>query len=250
MAFFLFGMAIQASAQVPRYYRNEPKNNDGKVLTVNMLFGGNKSGADLANRFGNAMNFGLGVDFMTSKDIIIGAQGIFFFGNNVLEDVLVKVRNEDGLIFGDGGGIAAISLRQRGISMGVHIGKLFRMEKEGRSGIRATIGAGFFQHKIRIQDDPQVSISQLSPDYKKGYDRLTNGVGITEFIGYQHLGKLRRINFFAGFEMTQAFTKNRRNYNFDTREADTENRLDFVYGFRIGWQLPFYLGEDSSEIRY
>ncbi len=250
LACFLFGMASQASAQVPRYYQNTPKNNNGKALTVNMLFGGHGSGADLGDRFGNHMSFGLGMDYITSKDLIFGAQGVISFGNNVEEDVIAVVKNEDGLIFGDGGAIATIDLRQRGMNIDAHFGKLFRLGKEGRSGIRATIGVGLFQHKIRIQDDPQVFISQLNDDYKKGYDRLTNGVGITEFIGYQHLGKLRRINFFAGLELTQAFTKNRRSYNFDTRSADTESRLDLAYGFRIGWLLPFYLGEDSGEIRY
>jgi hypothetical protein len=109
---------------------------------------------------------------------------------------------------------------------------------------------GLFQHKIRIQDDPQVVVSSLAGDYKKGYDRLTNGLAITEFIGYQHFAKNRLINFYAGIELTQGFTQNRRDYNFDTFERDDAKRFDGLVGFKLGWVLPFYLSDNPDEIFY
>ena len=250
LPFLMLFCATAASAQLPRYYRQQAKNNEGKLLTVDVYFGGHKTASDLFDRYGDHSSVGLGLDYFTAKDFIIGAQGNFYFGANVKEDVIAGVRNGSGLIFGNLGGIAEIQLRQRGLYLGGHVGKVFRLKKELRLGIRATAGAGFYQHKIRIQDDPQVGVAQLGKEYKKGYDRLTNGLGLTQFIGYQHLGKLRRINFLVGLELTEGFTKNRRNFNFDTRTADTRSRFDFVYGFRIGWQLPFYIGEDAAEIRY
>lgn len=243
-------ITINGMAQLPRYYQNAPKNNNGNLMTVDMLFGGHGSAADLGDRYGGFMSTGLGVDYITTNDFIIGGQGMILFGSTVKEDVIANVRNEDGLLFGDEGGIADIGLRQRGLKFDLHVGKIFRFKEESRSGIRATIGGGFFQHKIRIQDDPQVYVSQLNKEYKKGYDRLSNGIGITEFIGYQHLGKYRRVNFFIGVELTQAFTKNRRSFNFDTISANNDSRFDFSYGVRFGWILPFYLGEEASEIRY
>jgi hypothetical protein len=53
-----------------------------------------------------------------------------------------------------------------------------------------------------------------------------------------------------GLELTQAFTQSRRSYNFDTRSTDTESRQDFLTGFKIGWTLPLYLGENADEINY
>ncbi|MEO1715307.1 MAG: hypothetical protein AAFU60_18420, partial [Bacteroidota bacterium] len=61
---------------------------------------------------------------------------------------------------------------------------------------------------------------------------------------------LRRVNFYAGFEIMEGFTVNRRSFNFDTQMADTTPRLDILYGFRLGWTLPFYVGENTEEIFY
>ncbi len=237
-------------AQLPRYLQEQPKNNEGSILTVNMMFGGHLSAADLADRFGNHMSTGIGVDYITPNDWFIGTQGIFYFGSKVKEDVIASLRDSDGLIFGANGDLSSIELRQRGIQVAGHLGRIFRLNKKKRSGVRATIGGSFFQHKVRIQDDPVVPIPQLNKEYKRGYDRLSNGFGITQFIGYQHLGSMRRANFIIGIELTEAFTQNRRSFNFDTRSVDTSSRFDLVYGFRIAWQLPFYLGESAEDIQY
>ena len=248
---FLTLFMVNATAQLPRYYQEEAKNNEGTVLTANILFGAHLPAGDLSDRFGSYLSTGLGVDLITNDDWVFGGQWNFNFGTKVKEDVISTVRGDDGLIFGENGDIASsIALRLRGMYLGAHLGKIFRLNAKKRSGIRTTVGAGFFQHKVRIQDDPVVLVPQLNKTYKRGYDRLTNGVGITEFIGYQHLGPLRRANFIIGIELTQAFTQNRRNFNYDTRSQDSGSRLDLSYGFRLGWQLPFYLGESAEDIRY
>ncbi len=244
------GIAVTASAQLPRYYQQQAKNNEGNIMTANILFGGHLPLADLSDRFGNHLSAGLGLDYITQKDWVMGVHGYFYFGTDVKEDVIASVKGSDGLIFGGIGDIATVELRQRGIQLEAHVGKIFRLDDKKRSGIRATLGGGFYQHKIRIQDDPVVSVPQLNSNYKKGYDRLSNGLGLTQFIGYQHLGNLRRANFIIGIEITEAFTQNRRSFNFDTRSADTSSRFDLVIGIRAAWQLPFYLGETAEDIRY
>jgi hypothetical protein len=246
----LFLAAFQLEAQRNRYLQEE-RSNEGHVLLANFLYGGHLPGGDLADRFGENSSAGGAVDFLTKSNLIVGVQSNFYFGSNVHTDVLENLRDEEGAIFGDNGGIAELRLRQRGFYIGGHIGKIFPVSStNARSGIRLTLGGGFFRHKIRIQDDPQVFVPTLSGDYKKGYDRLTNGFALTEFIGYQYLAKNRRINFLAGFEFTQGFTEGRRSFNFDTRTGDTGQRLDLMFGFRIGWTLPFYIGENPDEIRY
>jgi len=59
-----------------------------------------------------------------------------------------------------------------------------------------------------------------------------------------------RINFFAGFDFTEAFTQSRRDINFDTMRKDDENRLDLLVGFRVSWTVPLYLGTKPEEIFY
>jgi len=228
----------------------DERSNEGEVLLLNFQFGFHAPGGDLAGRFGGNSSVGGGLDFMTQKNLLLGFQANLHFGNKVDEDVLTTLRNNEGLIFGDESGIANVQLRERGLYLGGHAGKIFRLSKNSRSGIRVTSGIGFFQHKIRIQNDPVVFVSQLSSNYKKGYDRLTNGVAFTEFIGYHILSKNRLVNFVAGFEFTQAFTASRRSFNFDTRTKEKGSRLDLLTGIRIGWSLPFYIGENPDEIQY
>src|SRR5690606_34872644 len=97
----------------------------------------------------------------------------------------------------------------------------------------------FFQHKIDFEVDETV-VPQLNKDYKKGYDRLTNGFMITQFVGYAFFDAKKRINLYAGFEFSQAFTQNRRPWNFDQFLQDDTKRVDLLSGFRIGWILPLY----------
>jgi len=95
------------------------------------------------------------------------------------------------------------------------------------------------QHHIRIENKDN-NAPQVLGDYKKGYDRLTNGFAAKTFIGYQYLDSKRRFNFYAGFEFYQAWTKNRREYNFDTMSRDNNLYHDYLYSFKAGWILPIY----------
>lgn len=242
-------MAVQLTAQMPDYYFQE-RSNEGGVILIQLNYGFNVSAGDLADRFGNHFHAGGKLEYLGAKDYLIGAQSYFIFGQNVKEDVLSTVYNDDGLIFGTNGAVAEIQLRQRGLYVGGHVGKIFRLNKSKRSGIRVTAGAGLYQHKVRIQDDPLVVVPYLDKEYKKGYDRLTNGLALTQFIGYQHLGQRRRLNFTVGIEFTEGFTQSRRSFDYDLRTQDTASRLDFNIGFQVGWTLPIYVGENADNIQY
>jgi hypothetical protein len=101
------------------------------------------------------------------------------------------------------------------------------------------IGGGMLQHKILIDNEDR-NVPSISGDYKKGYDRLSNGFALREFIGYQFLSNYRLINFYAGVEFIQAWTKCRRIVNFDTMQRDLTKRHDLLIGIRVGWLLPIY----------
>lgn len=243
-AFSLFG-------QLRGYQLEQLEQNEGSILLLNFSYGGQLPGADLAARFGGNFSAGAGVDYYTSKNWIIGVKGDFLFGKRVKTDVLSKLRGSEGYIYADDGGLADVQLRERGLLFSGHVGKVFAIsEKNRRSGLRVTIGAGMLQHKIRIQDEPQVFASSLGKEYKKGYDRLANGLAVTEFIGYQYIANNRLVNFSIGVEFVQGFTKGRRSFNFDTLEPGTERRFDLLYGYRLTWTLPLFIGENPDEINY
>ncbi|NRB50429.1 MAG: hypothetical protein HRU41_22360 [Saprospiraceae bacterium] len=226
--------------------------NKGDVLMPYLSYAVHRPGGDLADRFGNNFSLGLGLDWMTAKsNWIFGLNANFLFGNSVKSDVLAGLRTDAGFIIGNNRLPADITLRQRGWLLHAEFGKHFPLNAENpRSGIRITLSPGLFQHRIRIQDDPQQAVPQLLGDYKKGYDRLTNGFSITEFIGYQLLSENKRINFFLGLEFTQAFTQNRRDFDFVTRSKDEVRRMELLSGIRLGWIIPFYVGSGGGDIYY
>lgn len=246
--FLIVSFASNLPAQ-QRWFEQE-RNNEGNLLLLNFQYGIHLPGGDLNDRFGTSFSAGASFELLTKNNWLLGVQGGLHFGNKVDENVLAGLTGADGLIFSDDIFPAEVQLRQRGLAFNAEFGRIFRSNERSRSGIRATLGLGFFQHKIRIQDDPFGFVSSLSGDYKKGYDRLTNGFASTQFIGYQYLSKNRRINLMIGMEFTQAWTKNQRSFNFDQRSAESDTRLDLLTGWRIGWTLPLYIGENPDEIRY
>lgn len=222
-----------------------------KFFLVNMSYSLQFPGGDMGDRYGQNNAVGLGLEFLTRKKLIIGLSGDLLFGTKVNEDVLANLRNEDGTIIGNNRALSAIRLTERGFNVNLLLGKIWNInKKQPSSGIRTTIGAGILQHKIRIQQDPQSLIPQADGEYAKGYDRLTNGLAITEFIGYQMVSNNRRLNFIAGIELVQGFTKNRRNFNFDTMMRDDENKFDVLVGIKFGWTLPFQIGISKEEVFY
>lgn len=195
----------------------------------------------MADRFGLSHSIGFNPTFKTAGGFVFGADVIFYFGNTVKEtDILDGIRTSDGVIIGQDGIPAEVFTYQRGYNFNLNVGKVFsQFGHNPNSGLFAKIGVGYFQHKIRHEDRDNV-IPQLKDEYAKGYDRLTSGIGITEFIGYLYLSNRRLLNFTAGLEFTQAFTNGRRSHQYDTNEPYTESRVDLLWGLRVGWIFPIY----------
>ena len=227
------------------------ENKSPKYLLFNLQYSLQQPGGDMGDRYGANNAVGLGLEFLSRGNFIIGLSGDLLFGKTVEEDVLATLRNSDGSIIGNNRALSAITLRERGINVNLLLGKLWNInKKQPKSGIRTTIGGGILQHKIRIQQDPQSLVPQAEGEYAKGYDRLSNGFALTEFIGYQMVSRNKRLNFIAGFEFVQGFTKNRRAFNFDTMMKDDESKFDTLIGIKFGWTLPFQIGVAKEEVFY
>ncbi len=232
-------------------FGQQVRNNDVNVVNLGFEYGFHTPGGDLKDRFGWGSMLGGELEYLLKSNWSISIDASYIFGRRVFEDPINPLKGVDSLLIGNNFSQATIFLRQRGFYTGVSVGKLFPVSKRNKkSGIKVDLGVGLFQHKIRIQDDPESFVPILSGDYKKGYDRLTNGLALRQFVGYQHLANNRLLNVYAGFEFTQAFTQNRRTTNFDTMAPDNTKRLDLLSSFKVGWILPFYIGEKGEEIFY
>ena len=240
----LFLLGFNANGQLK-------ENSKLNILAINITYATQWPGADLAERFGQNLEIGLGLDYITKNtNFIIGITGNFHFGNNVFENTIRSITNEDGNIVGNDQAAAIVSLKQRGVYGGLLAGKLFNLQgSKSRSGLRVTLGGGILQHKIRLQDDLE-TVNLLKGENKKGFDRLTNGFALHQFVGYELFSNNRLLNFMVGVEIYEAFTKSRRSFDVATMSVDTRERLDILFGIKVGWILPLYLNFNPDEIYY
>jgi len=210
---------------------------------IGFEYGGNWTQADLAERYGFMNHIGLMTGFKTSKNWFYGLQSSFHFGKNVrLTGIFDHLIDSNGNITDVDGNIAAVVVYPRGFSINASIGKIFPVLNSNKnSGIFVHTGVGYLLHRMKIETNEQV-IPQIELDYKKGYDRLTTGVNLHQFVGYNFMSSTGGYHFYGGFYAQEGFTKNRRTINFDEPDVpvSTELRLDVQIGFKLGWVIPIY----------
>lgn len=211
-----------------------------RILMIGVHFSGQLPQKDLAQRFGPNLSAGGNFTWKTKHNVLFGMEGSYFFGKNVKEDVTASMKNADGFIVDNEGYPADLRLTERGWNVYANVGYLMsKLGNNPHSGPFFTVGIGYMQHKIKLYDANQ-KIAAVKGDLKKGYDRLSGGLGFCQFIGYKYLSNNRLANCYAGFEFYEGLTKSYRAYNYDTGLADTKQRLDVLIGFRVGWILPLY----------
>ncbi|HRH38037.1 MAG TPA: hypothetical protein PK760_06815, partial [Flavobacteriales bacterium] len=174
-------------------------------------------------------------------NFFFGVEGSFIFGNKVIEpNILGNVINSAGQIVDQDGVMADVFLYERGwTAIGV-VGKLFPIiGPNPNSGIVLKVGAGYMRHKVRVQAQSNV-VPQIKGDYLDGYDRLCAGPAALGYVGYQHFGNRRLLNFHFGIELLAGYTQALHTYNFDTEQYNKTNRFDLLTGLRVGWSLPIY----------
>ena len=206
-------------------------------------YGANWTQADLADRYGFMNHLGVMTGFKTSKNWFFGLQSSFLFGNNVrMTGLFDHLIDSNGNITDVNGNIAAVVVYPRGFNTNVCFGKIFPVLGSNKnSGVFVHIGVGYLLHRMKIETNEQV-IPQIELDYKKGYDRLTTGVNVHQFIGYNFMSNSGGYQFYGGLYAQEGFTKNRRTINFDEPDVpvSTELRLDIQVGFKLGWVIPIY----------
>jgi hypothetical protein len=221
-------------------YSQSVKDSSFRILMVGVHLSGQLPQYDLAKRFGPNLNAGATFTWKTKQNILIGFEGSYFFGKNVREDVVSSMRNEDGFVVDNEGYPADLRSTLRGWNFHLNAGYLFnKLGHNPNSGLFFTVGAGYMQHKVKLYDANQ-KIAAVKGDLKKGYDRLSGGFAVSQFIGYKYLSNNRLANCYFGFECYQGFTQSFRGINYDTGLTDTQKRFDISVGFRFGWILPLY----------
>lgn len=212
-----------------------------KCVLVSPSFSLQLPGGDMADRFGTNSTVGISVGIKSTKNWVFSLEGNFIFGSKIKEtSIFSNLTVDGGYIIGSDGLYADIRAYERGYTVFANVAKIIPYKGPNPNcGIYLQAGAGFLQHKIRIEDKKN-AVPALQGDYLQGYDRLTNGIAIRQFIGYAYLGNKRLVNFFGGFEFIEGFTSGKRNFNYSTGLSDTGKRFDLMMGIKLGWIMPFY----------
>lgn len=206
-----------------------------------LTYKGSIPGADFADRWGFVNALGAEVNFKLKSNLSFGVESQFMFGNTFKQNEIFNLLlNEDGNITNLNGIPSEVLLQLRGGNFTAQLGYVFTSIGKGpNAGIWVNAGLGFMYHKIRIEHTFD-EIPQFDDPYKKGYDKLSMGLVSKQFIGWLQQGSRQYLNFYAGFEFMQGFTRNVRTFNFDTEGPEPDLRLDLFYGFKVGWMIPIY----------
>ena len=197
-------------------------------------------GRDMAVRFGNANMLNISYSYKLKQQFIFEFNAGHLFGNNVHENQILKhISTKEGYIINSQGMLNPIAYELKGFLFDANIKYLIPVYPNLNSGIFFGVGGGFLQHKIAFSYD-YGPLTQIEGDYLKGYDRLTNGGSLSQHIGYYFFNNRNLGNFNLTFSCVQAFTENRRDFNFDEQRKDDLQRLDLLFLIRLGINIPIF----------
>jgi hypothetical protein len=215
------------------------KDSSVNVTLICVGYGYCLPGGDMLSRFGNNSLLQLSVMYKLQNYWTLGLNAGYLFGKTVKENIFDSIA-KDKVFINDEGDFGDVRLYERGFMVSATIGRMFAIIKSRpNSGLVLNMGVGLIQHKIRIEVIGN-NVPQLAKAYKKGYDRLSNGLLLSQDLGYLYLSDNRLLNIYFGFECMEGFTQSRRSFDYDKMQRDTKKRLDILYGVKIAWILPVY----------
>ncbi len=205
---------------------------------------------DMAKNYGPSWRVGGSLQYRLPSNWQFGVKGDFLFGSDMRDDSLLSnLKDASGFYLNNEGRRVGMEIAERGYLLGLTAGKMIPFSKlHPNRGLLLQLTAGFMQHKVfyfNLQDN----FSQLRGDYKKGYDRLTNGMFVEPYVGYQHFSENGLINFHVGVGATLGFTAGRRDWQLDLARPYKEARFDGLFGVRAGWYFAIYK-KRSEDIFY
>jgi hypothetical protein len=196
--------------------------------------------ADMEDHFNTIHAVGGGLGYKTFSNWQFELKADYLFSQNIKsEGLLDNIINEAGDVTDSDGELVKVVYEMKGFTIFAQGGKILPLfQANANSGVFVSAGVGFLHHFIDY-DYRDGRVFQLEEDMLKGYDRLTNGFAIRQFVGYQFYGKQNLLNFQLGIESTQGFTRNRREFNYVDRSFDKDLKTDILLGFRACWMIPF-----------
>ena len=206
---------------------------------------------NMKDRFGFNSLFGMQILFKVKKNWLIGANGSFLFGTTVHDGyVLNNISTTTGQFVSQNNDLITVKPQEQGFNIVFNVGKIIPFSaKYPDAGLLLMTGIGMLEHKI-VLAVKESSLPQLSKVYRKGYDRMSNGPVISQFIGGIFLKRRNFVSVYAGLQFDAGFTQGRRNYDFYTMAPLKDKRIDMFLGIKVGWIIPVFLQTSEKEYFY
>ena len=211
-------------------------------------FGGVLPRGVWADTYGPALVTALRLEGATEEGWVGSLQGQILYGNDVRVDPIAGLRTELGLL-GDEGGSASpadVGLRARGFRLAAVAGYQ-RNFGQRPIGFRVLLGPAYTVHQVRIQDDAELTTSNLRDAYKRGYDRRAGGFG-----GYGEVALLlgppdrRFVGFLAASANVYA-SRPLRSTQFDLQRQAPGAGTDLALGARLGFTTTLLRPASQSD---
>ena len=201
--------------------------------------------SDLFQESGNLMGAGVNFSLKPKSNWTIETGFNYYFSGKVkgVDSLFSMLSNNAGLYMDGNGTAADIEVDTRAWSLRLEGGKIIPVSKRSlNTGIHVKCGIGVLQRYIFIKN-PDNLIPGLTKEYKKGYDRLTLGFTLYQYIGYTRLSNTKFACFYGGFEFYEVFSKRQREYDFNLMGKDNRKFFDTMIGLKFGWIIPLYKKE-------
>lgn len=235
--------------QAPK--RKKKEFDSGKAVMFSPIYTAQFPFGSMRDRFGFNSLFGLHLSYKMKKNWMVGIEGSFLYGTQVRENyVLDNISLPSGQLIGTTNSLITPKLQEMGANIKFTFGKIFPLsEKYPDAGIMWLTGFGFLSHNIAINVRGS-SLPQLNKTYRKGYDRLSNGPVLSQFLGGIFMARGKYVSLYGGLQFDIGFTQGRRNYDFYTMGPMKDKRVDMFLGLRLGWIIPVFTQASVKEHYY
>lgn len=223
-----------------------------KIFNFQFMYNAQTPSGDWEKLYGFSNGLGFGCNYKSTTNWLMSMEGNFMLSDNLKNTLnLINLTNSNNYTYNSNtGSPASVYITMRGFSTFAKLGKIFPISKYNKNhGFVIQIGVGYLMHYTNF-NIPQSTVAQLNENYQKGYDKLHTGIALNQFVGYYFQSENRLINFYIGLDFTQAFTKNQREFNYDTKQYDTGSKQDNITALRIAWLIPIYLSNKNDEFNF
>lgn len=225
----------------PRIAHSQWQFRDSSIALNSIEFGytSNIASGDLTDRTNWIHGIKVSLNRKTSGNLLLSLNTEIELADfNETYDPLVYLKSESDFPIDQNGHLTEININYFGYQIYGELGKFWTFSKPYK-GLVTNLQVGFWQHKLTYQFTGEV-LPSLSPENKKGYDRLTNGLLVGQKIGYRRYSPQNLFSYEFGFQVQEGFNAIRRTYIYDLMKAPPASRFDMKLGIYATFIFPIY----------